>query len=285
MKKKDEIDYILLLLKFNERITYNTRKYLETLGKIFTPIEFYTHLSIFFTKFPNNPNEKEKKIKLKSIKEINNILKNIFELKKNTPLPDINVYFIDTEYDEIKKTYEEVFQETIDIMMEKMKLDVDIYGSINTKNLDVFGNNVKIRNENYKKEIEKLEKLLKEEKLRKEKEEKERIRLEKELENEKNNQKNKEKEKRLEELIKAKEEQRKKYEELIKRNNEIEERRKIIEEEAIKKGIKIEKLDRFIDSCLITSKSAGLFLFMFFIMSWRSCSFRGFSYCRSINCF
>ena len=57
-------------------------------------------------------------------------------------------------------------------MMEKMKLDVDIYGSINTKNLDVFGNNVKIRNENYKKEIEKLEKLLKEEKLRKEKKKK-----------------------------------------------------------------------------------------------------------------
>ena len=201
----------------------------------------------------------KKKIKLKYIKKINNILKNIFELKKNTPLPDINVYFIDTEYDEIKNTYEEVFQGTINIMMEKMKLDVDIYDSINAKNLDVFGNNVKIRNENYKKEIEKLEKLLKKEKLRKEKEEKERIRLEKELENEKNNQKNKEKEKRLEELIKAKEEQRKKYEEIIKRNNEIEERRKMIEEEAIKKGIKIEKLDRFINSCLITSKSAGLF--------------------------
>ena len=41
LKNKKQIDYILLLLKFGERLTGETKKYLLDLGKIFTPIEFY----------------------------------------------------------------------------------------------------------------------------------------------------------------------------------------------------------------------------------------------------
>ena len=58
LKKKESIDYISLLLKFGERMTGETKKYLETLGKIFTAAEFYTHLCIFFTKFPTKPKKK-----------------------------------------------------------------------------------------------------------------------------------------------------------------------------------------------------------------------------------
>ena len=58
IKKKKSIDYISLLLKFGERITNETKKYLETLGNIFTAREFYTHLCVLFTKFPIKPKKK-----------------------------------------------------------------------------------------------------------------------------------------------------------------------------------------------------------------------------------
>ena len=37
LKIKKEIHYIILLFRFNERIRRETRNYIETLGKIFTP--------------------------------------------------------------------------------------------------------------------------------------------------------------------------------------------------------------------------------------------------------
>lgn len=46
LKKKLSIDHILLLLKFGERVTNDTRDYIKTLGKIFTPAEFYSHLKL-----------------------------------------------------------------------------------------------------------------------------------------------------------------------------------------------------------------------------------------------
>ena len=64
LKEKKTIDYIILILKFGERVTCETRDYLKTLGKLFTPIEFYSHLCVFFTKFPKNPSEKENKMSI-----------------------------------------------------------------------------------------------------------------------------------------------------------------------------------------------------------------------------
>ena len=50
-----------------------------------------------FTKFPKNPNKKEKKLKNKSKKEINKILKSIFNINYNDIIiPEIKTYFIDT---------------------------------------------------------------------------------------------------------------------------------------------------------------------------------------------
>ena len=153
LKIKKSIDYIILLFKFNERVTKETREYIGILGKIFTPGEFYTHLCIFFTKFPIKPSKKEKKIRDQSINEINEILKETFNINKNVNIPEVNVYFVDTEYDEEENTYEEKYQETIDIMMKRMKLDVEIYHSINTINLDITGINVKIRTKSKKKKL------------------------------------------------------------------------------------------------------------------------------------
>ncbi len=187
IKKKESIDYItLLLLKFGERITGDTKSYLQTLGKIFTASEFYTHLCIFFTKFPLNPNKKENNTKQKFIEQINIILKEIFQIEKNMKIPDVKVYFIDTEFNENDKTYHEKSQETIDIMMEQMKLDVMKSGSINTTNFDITGENCKLRKENEKKLIEELRKKIEEEKLKKEKEEEEKKNTRRITKNERN---------------------------------------------------------------------------------------------------
>ena len=83
LKNKKSIDFILLLLKFGERVTNDTREYIKTLGKIFTPYEFYNHLSIIFTKFPIKPSKKDINTKNQSIEEINIIIKNSFNIHTN----------------------------------------------------------------------------------------------------------------------------------------------------------------------------------------------------------
>ena len=190
IKKKESIDYITLLLKFGEKITNETKKYLETLGKIFTAGEFYTHLCVFFTKFPTKPKKKDRALKDETKKEINEILKEIFHIDKEIQIPDVKVYFIDTEIDEDENTYDEQSQNTIDIMIKQMKLDIKKYNSINTKNFDVTGERI----ENEKKQIEVLKKQLEEEKLKKEKEEEEKKRIIEEMQKMKEDDKKKKKE-------------------------------------------------------------------------------------------
>ena len=253
LKSKKQIEYIILLLKFNERVTKDTRNYIDTLGKIFTPGEFYTHLCVFFTKYPINASKKEEKIKRKSIEEINNILKKTFKINKNLQLPDIKVYFIDTEVDEEEGTYEEKYQETIDIMMEQMKLDVENNHSINTMELDATGHNAKIRQDE---QVKRLKELFEEEKRKREKEENEKKRLLEEIKKSKQDDlRRKEKEKQLNELIKQQEMERKRNEEIEKENIR---KQKLIEEEARKKGIEIEKLDRIMDNCGSLAKTQGI---------------------------
>ena len=177
IKKKESIDYISLLLKFGERITNETKKYLKQLGKIFTAREFYTHLCVFFTKFPTKPKKKDRELRDEIIKEINEILKEVFQIEKKIQIPDVKVYFVDTEFDEDDNTYDEKSQDTIDIMLKQMKLDIMVFNSINTKNFDATGENCKLRKENEKKQMEEFKKLLEEEKLKKEKVEKEKKRI------------------------------------------------------------------------------------------------------------
>ena len=127
------------------------------------------------------------KIKEDRIKEINDILKKIFITSENDALfqelKNINVYFIDTEINEDDNTYDEKSQETIDLMLESMKLDIFEFKSINTTNLDVNGENCKLRRDNEKKEIERLKKLLEESKLKHEKDENEILKLNEDINN------------------------------------------------------------------------------------------------------
>lgn len=213
LKEKKTIDYIILLLKFNERVTNETRNHIKTLVKIFTPGEFYNHLCVTFTKFPVNPSKKEEKIKKKSINEINKILKEAFNFDINQKTPDVNVYFVDTEIDKEEGEYEEKYQDTIDTMMEFIKLKVETNGSIETINLDITGESAKNRMELQKKQISELKKKLEEEKLRREKED--RIRLNQELERAKmNDEIRRKKERELQEIKRRQKEERRRLEQI-----------------------------------------------------------------------
>jgi len=263
LKKKGSIDFILLLLKFGERVTNDTRDYIKTLGKIFTPPEFYNHLSVIFTKFPIKPSKKEEKIKKQSIEEINKIIKSSFNLDSDEITPEVNVYFIDTEYDEEENTFDEKSQDTIDIMMQQMKLNVYSYGSIDTRNLDCVGDNAKYRLEEQKKQIEQLKELVEKEKLNKLNEEKEKQRLQEELQKTKlDDEKRKQKEIELQNLYNQQKERERKIKEMEDCNRRIYEenqrRKRVIEEEAKRKGIIFEQLDHRIDKCKKTTKY-GLF--------------------------
>ena len=254
LKEKKTIDYIILLLKFNERVTNETRNYIKILGKIFTPGEFYNHLCVTFTKFPVKPSKKEEKIKNKSIEEINKILKEAFNIEYNQKIPNVKVYFVDTEYDEEGGKYEEICQDTIDIMMENIQLTVESNGSIETINLDITGESAKNRMELQKKQINELKKKLEEEKFKREKEEQDRIRLNKELERAKmDDEIRRKKERELQKIMRRQNEERKRLEKIERINRakaeENNRRQRAIEEEAKKKGIKIEQLDNILDGC------------------------------------
>ena len=80
LKDKKEIDFIFLLLKFGERITGETKKYLNKLNRMFNEDDFYTHLFVVFTKYPERPKKKDEKMKDQLIEEINSILKETFNI-------------------------------------------------------------------------------------------------------------------------------------------------------------------------------------------------------------
>ena len=245
-----EIDYIFLLLRFGERLSNNSREYIKKLGNIFTPLEFYNHLTIIFTK--SGDPQKQKKKKEKNKEEVTKILKECFNAEDTLigKIPD--VYFIDTEFDEDSLTFDETSQDTIDIILQKLLLDEQKYKykPINTSNLDMIGKNIKIRIENEKRELELIKKKYEEMKSQKEAEEKKKKKLEEALKKQKKDEKAR---KELEALIKKQEEERLKNEERTKQFEkerlELQKKEEALYEEARKKKINIEKLDGIIDRC------------------------------------
>lgn len=251
LKEKGTIDYITLLLKFNEIITKQTRDYIKTLGKIFTPHEFYSHLCVFFTKYPEKPKKKEITIKNNFIKDINSILKNAFNIKEEESIGKTKIYFIDTDFDEEEETFIDKYQDTIDIMLEQMKLDVEIYKSIDCTNFDSTGTSVLERSQTFEAYLRNSYSNMEKELHQRELEEKEKNSLKQELEKGiEDDAKRKKIEKKLQELL-IKHKKEKELVEKIKNDiREKEKRQKIIEEKAIKKGILIENLDKIIDKTM-----------------------------------
>ena len=263
LKEIKQIDCIFLLLKFGDRFSQESKNYMQRLGKIFTPFEFYNHLTIVFTQSGDQNKLMKKKEKNKN--EIIKILKECFSIEDTVigKIPD--VYFIDTEFDEDTQTFDLNSQDTVDIMLKKIVLDSQIYkyNPIDTSNLDTTGQNKKIREDNEKKEFELLKKKCKEIELQKENEEKMRKQLEEEIKkNKKNEEDRKRKEKELNILKQKQEEERRRMEEksrqMEKERQELLKQKQALYEEAEKKRINIDKLDGIIDGCGDAAKFSGI---------------------------
>lgn len=247
-----EIDYIFLLLSFGERLSQSSRDYIKRLGKIFTPMEFYHHLVVVFTKSGNSGKSNKKKEKNKE--EITKILKESFQIENILIAKIPDVYFIDTEFDEDSQTFDETSQDTIDIMLKKLIIDDQKYKyrPIKTSDLDMTGENKKKREADEKNEIELLKNKLKDIKMQKEAEEKRKKILEEEIkQNKKNEEERIKKERELQELKKKLEEENRKSEERKKKIEEerleIQKKEEALYEEARKKKINIDKLNGIID--------------------------------------
>ena len=141
LKSKKEIDYIIILLKIECRITILTREYIKCLCNLFNPTEFFTHLCFVFTH--SRFDDKEEKMESKKnwlIKEISNIVNDNANIKEKNIASGIKVYFMDIseEYDyddyENKKA-----KDTFDNIIEEIKLNVKKYPPINTENLIMKG--------------------------------------------------------------------------------------------------------------------------------------------------
>ena len=264
LKILKSIHYIILVLRFGERFTGDTKQYIETLGKIFTISEFFCHLCIVFTKFPNEPTDQDLKTKEKHKSEIIKSLTKIFNIKKEQISTSNDIYFIDTKIDEKTKNFNQKSQETIDIMLAQIKLNLKLFYPINTENLDITGKNAKVRRE---KEIEFFKQKMQEEKKAKElaqkeaenarkreeecRKEEERKRKAFEMANEQEKKKREEEYinflKKQEEDRKRREIEKKKIEEEKKRNLEFKEQlrreQEKIDEEKRQKQIRTDKLN------------------------------------------
>ena len=170
LKKLKKIHYLILILKFGERFTGDTKQYIEALGKIFTVNEFFSHLCIVFTKFPNQPKEQDLKTKDKFVSEINKLLRKIFKIEDNVQLNKNNIYFIDTNIDKTNEKFIQKNQKIVDMILKNILISPRFYHPINTENLDITGANSKIRTHQ---EIESLKINLEEVKNKKELAEKE----------------------------------------------------------------------------------------------------------------
>ena len=181
-------------------------------------------------------------------------------------MPEIKVYFVDTEYDEDEEKYDERYQNAVDIMIMQMKLDVYKYNSLNTSDLDYSGNRTENKIRQRLSTIADLDKLI-QEKIKSEKDKEKNInKLKDEIQKAKNkninNKELQEKEKELENLSKELEDEKnlnnKKLEELRNFEQNCNEYQKIIDNEAKEKGINVSYLDNLIDNSCKVAKYLGL---------------------------
>lgn len=236
---------------------------------------------MFFTKsppIPPQPKEKDPEYKKKNkkyekakkeqqfyIKEINDILREAFKVEPNQTLPDIKVYFIDTQYDEDEEEYDERYQNAVDIMIMQMKLDVFKFHSLNTSQLDYSGIRAENKIRQRSSTIENLDKLI-QKKIKSENDREKNKSIKRRYSKGKNkninNEEIQEKEKELENLIKELEDEKKKNNEKLEKLRNFEkdcnEIQKIIDNEAKEKGINVSYLDNLIDNSCKVAKYLGI---------------------------
>ena len=166
LRGKKELNQILLVLSFHDRLSRDTRQYLNILSWIFTPRQFLTNLMIIFTHYPENPDEDDiSKYELFK-KEIKHELDKIFQVPAELKLPDIPIYFMNTKI--FKKDGIKFFDKNSELaandFIEELKLRISstTYSIIDTTDLDCDKESIVQKIEKEKsmilKEIEELKK-------------------------------------------------------------------------------------------------------------------------------
>ena len=123
------------------------------ISETFTPNEFYGHLEIICTHYPNTIKE-QKKYDIKKV-EIIDAIKNIIG-KATLNLDPPEAWSLDTDTDE-NDNFIEKYQKTIDVILLRMIAKVNKYGVVNTENLQYKGVKDRIKEENEKIEKPKIE--------------------------------------------------------------------------------------------------------------------------------
>lgn len=157
LRERKQLDYILLLLRFEDRVTGPTKKFIETLSQIFAPYEFFSHLSIIFTRSPIDPDEDEINKRNKYSLEIGEIIDKIFKIDENHKklLSSNQSFFIDTKFNKKNNKYDEQSQKTVDIIFDWIKFNLERLDPINTEELEYNEETIKIRRD---KELQELNK-------------------------------------------------------------------------------------------------------------------------------
>ena len=273
LREKKNVDFFFLVLNCTTKLEGPHKQYIKMISETFTPNEFYGHLEIIYTHYPNTKKD-QKKCDTKKV-EIIDAIKNIIGKATLNLDPPPEAWSLDTDTDD-NDNFIEKYQKTIDVILLRMIAKVNKYGVVNTENLQYKGVKDRIKEENEKiekakKEIEKKQKEIEEETKRNE-EEKKRNEEEKKR-NEEEKKRNKEEKEKNDTEIKNKQKEiedkenecKKKEEENKKREKEIdslEEITKIALEDAqkIKKKneIKSEKLDQLLASGITKTVLGGV---------------------------
>ena len=201
LREKKNVDFFFLVLNCTTRLEGPHKRYIEMISETFTPNEFYGHLEIIYTHYPNTIKE-QKKYDIKKV-EIIDAIKNIIG-KATLNLDPPEAWTLDTDTDE-NDNFIEKYQKTIDVILLRMIAKVFRYGMVNTENLQYKGVKDRIKEENEKIEKAKKERQIEIQKIIEESERKRELKLREqqeylrriEYENERKKQELEEKQRRL----------------------------------------------------------------------------------------
>ena len=156
LKEKKTIDLFLLVFNFaNNRIDKQTRDYIKLIANTFTPTEFYNHLAIVFTRYPENPTNEDKKLKELKTGKIIELIRNTIGIANGQAAIPPNIYELDTNPH--NGNFIPKFQATIDVIIIKMQDIISLIGPVNTENIKYCGVKDRLKEEQRKLEQQKLE--------------------------------------------------------------------------------------------------------------------------------
>ena len=137
LREKKNVDLFFLVLNLNctTKLWGPDRQYIKMISETFTPNEFYGHLEIICTHYPNTKKD-QKKYDIRKVNIIDEIKNIIGKATLNLDPPE--AWSLDTDIDD-NDNFIEKYQNTIDVILLRMIAKVNKYGMVNTENLQYKG--------------------------------------------------------------------------------------------------------------------------------------------------